>query len=139
MSDSGLVESVLYCQVRGEVAPSRRSSPAPLTVRHAGQTLDQELTVSPSSTFLLATSPWSRMHGITSRPSLATSHAGPGRATLPFYTAPQALQYLVVVLRASAGRAALEALRPETAALLRAYTGGRLMSIIVTAAGALSA
>ena len=51
----------------------------------------------------------------------------------------QALQYLVVVLRASAGRAALEALQPESAALLRAYIGGRILGVNVTTAGALSA
>jgi hypothetical protein len=48
----------------------------------------------------------------------------------------QALTYLVVVLHPHAGRGALEALHPDTARLRQAYTGGEIMSIIVTAAGA---
>ena len=44
-----------------------------------------------------------------------------------------------MVLRGSAGRAALEALQPEPAALLRAYTGGCILGVNVTTAGALSA
>lgn len=51
------------------------------------------------------------------------------------YFTGQALRYLVVVLRGSAGREALEALRPEPRALERAYTGGRISQVVVTAAG----
>ena len=56
-----------------------------------------------------------------------------------FHAAGQALQDLEVVLRARAGRAALEALQPESAALLRAYTSGCILGVNVTTAGALSA
>ena len=47
----------------------------------------------------------------------------------------QALRYLLVVLRGSVGREALEALRPEPHALKRAYTGGRISQVVVTTAG----
>ncbi len=62
-----------------------------------------------------------------------------GQSTKPAWPSPrhcaQALTYLVVVLHAHAGRGALEALRPDTARLRQAYTGGEIMSIIVTAQG----
>ncbi len=62
-----------------------------------------------------------------------------GQSAKPAWPSPrrcaQALIYLVVVLHAHAGRGALEALRPDTARLRQAYTGGEIMSIIVTAQG----
>lgn len=48
----------------------------------------------------------------------------------------QALEYLLVVLDQHAGRAALEALRPEGARLKGAYTGGRISLVMATVAGA---
>ncbi|KAK9822220.1 hypothetical protein WJX81_008305 [Elliptochloris bilobata] len=53
----------------------------------------------------------------------------PARAALP------GPAELVVVLHESAGRAALEAIHPDAAALKRAYPGGQVLSIIVTAPG----
>ena len=72
------------------------------------------------------------MHEMTGRPSSVTC-AGP--QTDHLCSAWQALRYLLVVLQESAGREALEALRPEPRALERAYTGGRVSLLVVTAAG----
>ena len=76
------------------------------------------------------------MHGMAGRLSSVNCRAGPQLdhcQCLCF--AWQALRYLLVVLRGSAGREALEALRPEPRALKRAYTGGRISQVVVTAAG----
>lgn len=51
------------------------------------------------------------------------------------YRRSQALEYLLVVLKEGAGRAALEALHPNGARLKAAYTGGRLQVAMVTVAG----
>ena len=47
----------------------------------------------------------------------------------------QALEYLLVVLKEGAGRAALEALHPNGPRLAAAYTGGCLQVAMVTVAG----
>ena len=75
------------------------------------------------------------MHEMAGRPSSVTC-AGPQTDHFQcLCSAWQALRYLLVVLRASAGREALEALRPEPRALQRAYTGGRISQVVLTAAG----
>ena len=130
------VEAVLYCQVSDGAANPQclvTCMHRSVTVRRVGHGRTQEV-AEIADQLSEPLSP--NMHGSASRPSLVMMQGAPD---LPSVSKMQALHKLVVVLRGSAGRAALEALRPEPHVLERAYTGGSIRQVVVTTAGALPA